>query len=123
MSEFKNEDLEMGSDLIAGFMGLKCPPLNGIGYYSIDELEYKCSWDWLMPVIAKIHSIEQGNPSISIQRTRVGIWYYYLDGTEKFKSFVFNETNTPLICAYNAVLQFIEWHEINKQLIQQTTTI
>lgn len=39
-------------------MGMKKGVIvNEIGYYNPDELEYNCSWDWLMPVIEKMEKI------------------------------------------------------------------
>jgi len=47
------------NELIALFMGMKRGVIvNEIGYYNVDELEYNCSWDWLMPVVEKLEQIK-----------------------------------------------------------------
>jgi len=102
----KQNDIDMKNKIIAGFMGVKTIAMdelysilrqnreNGFIHtpqaYTIDELKYHSSWDWLMPVI---HKILQDN-----------------DGTEFF-NFSANIShalfNNNINNAYKSVVEFI----------------
>lgn len=76
----------------------------GENSYTIDELQYHSSWDWLMPVVEKINKLG---------------WYFTLDasildssaqfikGTNFIKSPFWS---TPLLATYNVVIDFIQWY-------------
>jgi hypothetical protein len=52
----EQEEINDGNRLIAYFvMGAKCFPEN---IHTAEELKYNSSWNWLMPVISKIESLE-----------------------------------------------------------------
>lgn len=77
---------------------------------------YHTDWNNLMSAIQKIHTIVHGDPTISIQRGRVGVWYYFLDGTERFNAFYPDKEGSVISCAYKAVGQFLDWYEQNSKL-------
>ena len=68
----KQHDIDMGNILIAEFMGVFhqriFPPFTiGEKMYTLDELQYHTSWDWLMPVIEKIQDKHLENPELDYQ--------------------------------------------------------
>ena len=70
-------------------------------HYSLNELLYHSSWDWLMEVVKKIKSIETAKI--------IGITYY--DDWEVVINEALISTNIDKI--YNICISFIEWY--NKQ--------
>jgi len=54
------EDIIINNILIAKFMAEKVDE-GGMTGYDWDDLEYHYSWDWLIPVIKKIATIEPDN--------------------------------------------------------------
>jgi hypothetical protein len=73
--------------LIAEFMGCT-NPFNEIhdatlykveqGTFELDELQYRTSWEWLMPVVEKIEQVHEGVPkqliNLSLFSTRQEIY-------------------------------------------------
>lgn len=109
-----NEIIE-GNKLIIDFIGI---PLerNGMayyihkGYYGINELLFRRSWDWLMPVVEEIHILrEVKEVSISIGRTR--IWLTkggFIQSPHK-------PENSNITECWLAVIEFLKWYNKNKQ--------
>lgn len=107
------EKKEVGSDaeLIARFMGGKFYP-NGIHSEwrfpdgsRPKELLYHTSWDWLMPVVEKIHKIK-------------GI-HYIIEGSccmviYNYGNLIVKESTDSMIeTVYRAVGEFIKWYNLN----------
>jgi len=105
---------EQGNCLIADFMGMeRTEKETGEPTYKQEknaviwasQLMYKISWDWLMPVIEKIH-IDRKVKEISIRPGRTRIWlkeYSYI------QSPCLPENNSITEC-WLAVIKFIIWH-------------
>jgi hypothetical protein len=75
----------------------------GNGFYRV--LFHK-SWDWLMPVVEKISKWYRTAPRDN--------YYKFTDacgGVEQFQSNLFD---ADIKLTYNAVVQFIKWHNENK---------
>lgn len=75
--------------------------------------EYHTSWDWLMPVVEKIETLEKGRFSVAIDRNYTTI----SDDTRKphQREIVWihklpNNENNRLSRTYQAVYQFIQWY-------------
>ena len=91
------------------------------GYFDTEYLKYHYSWDWLIPVVEKIESIEKprkDNPSYNytpfrvdqINRNMVEI----LEDGEISRSFVGEENLTKIQALYKAIVNFIHWYNENK---------
>lgn len=100
-----------GNKLIAEFMGLPCPPVYeetpfgegvGYGYYTPEELKYHSSWDFLMPVIQKLYSLQKGK------------WYDRVFSINISLSF---QDKVDIQTTWEKVLHFIQWY--NNQVNQQ----
>ena len=109
---------EQQNATIAEFMGYKQKPCNngkawdlGVsipsskhalpiqGLIVRDNLKFHASWDWLMPVINKIHSLDE--------------FYKYKDNSGQFERDEI--VNTKYIeVTHSNVCQFIEWYNANK---------
>ena len=66
---------------------------NGLWANRIELLHFDTSWDWLMPVVEKIESVNEGVPQ---QLLNVSLFSYIED-------------------VYNAVVEFIEWYNENEK--------
>ena len=113
---------EEKNKLIAEFMGLEIVnadiilyELNGIAY-PINKLHYHKSWDWLMPVVEKIESFQDGDDGDSMRGHLYNFrieqnFVYILDGESMgiFGRDVIIEMNgdNKLDATYNAVVEFI----------------
>jgi len=81
------------------------------------QLKYHSSWDWLMPVVEKIHS----TPAVIFEFTIALIPFcriMYTPKNQPHKIFMSEERNdiTGMEAIYQAVIQFIYWYNTNKQL-------
>lgn len=76
----EEEEIKKGNKLIAEFMGfIERKPdeefsttwfiKGGFAQYGINELKYNISWDWLMPVVEKINSINNREYDVIIWRS------------------------------------------------------
>lgn len=83
-------------------------PYHGVCSYKSNNgkcLQYHSSWDWLIPVVEKIESLDF---RVEIIDTRVDI--------EDFRGFEFSKRfepiveNTKIEAVYNACVTFIEWY-------------
>ena len=96
--------------LIAEFMG--------VDYVDIDtylesnkELQYHTSWDWLMPVVEKIESFQDGNDGDSMRGHLYNFrieqnFVYILDG-ESMDVIIEMNGDNKLDATYQAVVEFI----------------
>ena len=111
---------EQGNELIGEFMGLHFHKTGWVdnchidGNYECDELKYNYSWDWLMPVVEKIQSIDiTPPPRYTGYRIEIVVQGYVM-----IKGFPMPTINTnvsiegSLIKAvWLAVVKFIMWHK------------
>lgn len=97
--------------------------------------EYSYSWDWLMPVVEKIESldlseygytwkgidgeIQYNNGSIYVEIERNRCWIYMnlqLDPPHTFNEKTYNtKFPTKIEAVYSAVIEFIEYYNTIKQ--------
>lgn len=103
-----NEEILEGNKLIAEFMGFEfnkskiiydptdTNPEGKLIGYPLSNLKYHSSWDWLIPVIDKIHS---SNYYVD----------YYLSELGQFNNGV--HINTKFIeVSFDSVIEFIKWY-------------
>lgn len=111
-----HEEIIEGNRLIAEFMGLP-------HHYDTDDnlmfehcedsliypqdLGYHTSWDWLMPVVEKIETLEDGDAIVTIEMDNCQI-VYGLDNAALF------DTSDKIGNTYAAVVEFIKWYNQNK---------
>lgn len=123
------ENIEQNNALIAQFMGCErnkdgtydvesfyySPAYTSSSIYDTCEykpenMQYPCSWDWLMPVVEEIE--------------KLGYWVesrltYVSIGKQCDEATIFNIsfsslTTTKIEAIYNAVVKFINWYNQNK---------
>ena len=140
----KEKDILKNNRLIAEFMGWVCKPrksyndnrkvlytdkgkifkYNKSAYlFNKDPwtapLKFHSSWDWLMPVVEKIESLE-----INKLYTVVDIAIYqcsiYHKKLKEVKFFNFKDSKIEAV--YQTVVEFIEWYNKNKQTVVQKIT-
>lgn len=91
-------------------------------YFNIDELEYSKNWQWLIPVVEKIESINDdihGFIQVHINGNNCTI-----NGTNLWKqddidtTVYYNDTygDTKLLATYEAVGKFIIWYNNYKKI-------
>ena len=109
--------------LIAEFVGLPCPPVYdetpfgpgvSYGYYSVEELKYHSSWDWIMQVVEKIEtdgSQETGHNEIHITENTCEIFRMsYVK--PQFKNF---DNKSKINAVWKTVVQYIQWYNTQEQ--------
>ncbi len=120
----KEQEILESNKLIAEFDGFKFindnPEFCPNGYFVIDseegyhnqtnpdELKYHSSWDWLMPVIDRIESLE--NERFQIEIYSKGRCQIFDKGYELFEGY----SDTKLKAVYEGVVQFIKWYNQKK---------
>lgn len=104
--------------MIAEFMGFKMindlqiSTPNGGGAF-LNELKYHTSWDWLMPVVEKIESIEDENRCAKYNFNSVQCFVDIVDNNTS-EEIVKTDCNNKFDSTYKAVCEFIEWYNENK---------
>ena len=113
----EEENVLTGNKLIAEFMNLGIQlhmvehPISG-EYIDIEDLEYHESWDWLMPVVDNIDSIEVNGDTFAIDMFQTGcqVFRYSMYNGE----IITTEGVNRLDATYKAVIEFIKWYNKNK---------
>ena len=136
-----NKEILDGNKLIAEFLGFEFK--NGVAqnevFYTLEKehpiylqgYSYKCakfhsSWDWMMPVIDKIESLEgnnpfKDNPKVKFQGDHVEIFWYstYRGDCIYWKNYTGIDNNTyqhknqedsRILAAFRAIIEFIKWY-------------
>lgn len=106
--------MEDNNKLIAEFMGLETPDGIYFEYLTKDGhrselthfmlLKYHLEWNWLMSVVDKIQSIEDGYYCVTIDHNVCTIWN---------EDFTYNESEisySTMDAVYKAVVLFINWY-------------
>jgi hypothetical protein len=98
--------MKTDNELIAEFMGIDFTTKDAYLTYPPPICKrygrYDQSWDWLMPVVEKINSIEgvsyiiEGKCAMEIGRNGARL--------------AFQTTDSMIETVYNTVIQFIKWH-------------
>jgi hypothetical protein len=114
--------------LIAEFMGLlhvdddkymdnlREMKSNGIFFeqgYMTSELMYDTDWNWLMDVVDKIESIEDGQYDVNILKNGTQIINYIAGGILIFDNVGEISYSEKIEHVYQAVIKFIKWYEQN----------
>lgn len=121
-------NIEEGNELIARFMGYELNIEIGVGVHGSDkgeEFEYftvnhpdfgdgelmmfDTSWDWLMPIVTKINSIENHRYHFIIYQAVAEITDM-VDGRCITKSSTTKESPDIKLAVWKAALAFIEWY-------------
>ena len=108
----KQHDIEMGNILIAEFMGVKTITIDRLksilkqnredGFistpqaYTLDELKYDSSWDWLMPVVDKIKILVMEDDSDELYNS------------EEWDNITHTLVQIEIKSVYQAVVEFIK---------------
>lgn len=128
--------------LIAEFMGLKViskdeylkhpqhETLNVNEYSIIEYQRYHKSWDWLMPVVEKIESLNLGdntlktifseedvylNSSVSFSIMYKECYINFFGEMKVYENWIsVTECDSKIKAAYTAVVEFIKWYNENK---------
>ena len=109
------------NELIANFMG----GVSGPPFYTLDTwdipgmpgyqhvLHYDSSWDWLMPVLDKMH--KDFNVSYLLAPCSGKRFYCHLESErhDTFKYCKSTEADTLLEATYNSIIEFINWWNEN----------
>lgn len=117
MNELEN------NKLIAEFMGIT-PNEAGVYHvskhkgYSLENLLYHTSWDWLMPVVEKIESFQDGEDGDSMRghlyNFRIEQHFVYILDGESMDVIIEMNGDSKLDATYNAVVEFINQYNKNK---------
>ena len=99
-----------GNELIAEFMDVDQVDIDQ-AYNDYGELRYHTSWDWLMPVVEKIESFQDGNDGDSMRGHLYNFrieqnFVYILDG-ESMDVIIEMNGDNKLDATYQAVVEFI----------------
>ena len=92
-------------------------PLRDFDNAGIGHFNYNLSWDWLMPVIRKINSLDKGT-QFAIFKTYVSCTVekggkFYKDFSFSHAEYITDEQN-DLQAAYKLVFKFVKWYNENK---------
>jgi hypothetical protein len=115
----KTEEIMAGNRLLADFMGFQQTSIgwfdnDGVlsiaGDNTFDELRFKESWDWLMPVVEKIESIED---NFGGQRFNVQIEQCFCCIIENRTShdIVIFDSDTKMEAVFAACVEFAKWYK------------
>lgn len=125
--------MKTDNELIAEFMGWQPRPANNQKYWMGNEevdsrlfSAYERSWDWLMPVVEKIsrHVYEEyadnsGYKTVTIKETASPRTFAMQDNMGRFmvrfNRMTLHEDASLMTATYNAVVEFIEFHNANKK--------
>ena len=103
--------------IIAEFMGatltkdlqIMYPIYEGDSSY-VKDLKYHLDWNWLMEVVEKIESLLPNDSFVTIEHK--SCWIPIYDDEQPFGIECREETKKQAV--YNACIEFIKWHNENK---------
>lgn len=135
-------DIEQGNILIAVFMGAKIEIKDMVNYPNdnhdweihlephmiherrygkIEDLigrfcKYHSSWDWLMPVVEKIATIEKGKFNVTI--LSAGDWACYIERDDVFEKSIadYGGFEPMILNVWKSVVKFIKWYNKKNKL-------
>jgi len=78
----------------------------------VTELEFNNSWNWLMPVVEKIESL---NAAVIIDEDCTiefgGVYFESTNSMHNCEFETFKTTGTKIEKVFNAIVEFIEWYD------------
>ena len=84
-----------------------------------NRLAYHKSWDWLMPVVEKIESIELSNkeyPNFSVKIIKNTCEVMRCRNSEVYKTISHKFENSKINNTYQAVVEFIQWYNLQEKI-------
>lgn len=78
----------------------------------IETLKYHSDWNWLIDCVSKIENLDNGFYFVKIHTG--GCFIHPINDTKDYKAKQYGKV--PIEYVYNAVFQFIQWH--NSQVNQ-----
>lgn len=106
--------MKTDNELISEFMGISLTPIGlrrnvmAKSYYD-NELKYSTSWDWLIPVVEKIESIEHVIIDIFKEATKVK---YYKNDIQEWTTTQW-DAESKISHVYKACIEFIKHYNSN----------
>lgn len=109
--------------MIAEFMGIVYPKLDNVividnVVIKENELQYHRDWNWLMPVVDKIESFQDGEDGDSMRghlyNFRIEQHFVYILDGESMDVIIEMNGDSKLDATYNAVVEFIKEYNKNK---------
>lgn len=86
--------------------------------YRYSQLEYHSSWDWLMPVVEKIESLDKLGGIVTIQQGQCKITSRMLGDNSVYankSNYMLMGAKGKLFSTYEAVVEFIKWYNTQNQ--------
>jgi hypothetical protein len=122
--------IEQMNEVISEFMELKRShghllPV-GKGWCATSHLQYHSSWDWLMPVVEKIEMPEVDDRKETVIRAAADVKVFYKaciinyepdgdSGDKNEETIIQTRGETKLEAVFQAVYQFIQWYNKQKE--------
>lgn len=78
--------------------------------HNIKSLKFHYNWDWLMEVVDKIETIEDGSFDVVISQDIGAVYRWELNETISADE----SSSTKIEKVYNACVEFIKWYNKNK---------
>ena len=109
--------------MIAEFMGIVYPKLDNVividnVVIKENKLQYHRDWNWLMPVVDKIESFQDGEDGDSMRghlyNFRIEQHFVYILDGESMDVIIEMNGDSKLDATYNAVVEFIKEYNKNK---------
>ena len=110
------------------YQKVKTPTPTSSFWWGEWELQYHTSWDWLMPVVEKIESMQWIGVNkiyVQISDKSCSIWTYFdvkeflrLTGDDKNEDGKYKvkiTADTKIKATWLAIIDFIKWYNIHKQ--------
>ena len=86
--------------------------INGEPKWSLGDIPYNSSWNWLMPVVKKITNLIKNNRPLPLELDDK--WELQWRKLYDYQSYSFFENNITSI--YKAVIEFIKWYNLQKEI-------
>lgn len=86
-------------------------------WYELKDSKFHTSWDWLMPVLEKIETLNDLGKDVNIStyiiynKTYINVTHYNIGG---IKSILINKEETKFLNTYVACVEFIKWYNNEK---------
>ena len=79
-------------------------------YYTWASMKFNTSWDWLMPVVEKIESLNFDNYTVGWESSKNFFCFYKSFDTGEREDTINVERSSNIESAYHAVVKFIQWY-------------